>query len=53
MKRFYLEKLSEVEDKEKYCFEVTNRSAALEHLDAEVEMNTVRKTIRVNIQNLS
>jgi hypothetical protein len=40
MERFNLEKLNEVEGKEQYCVEVSNRFAALEDLDAEVEINS-------------
>jgi hypothetical protein len=50
MERFNLKKLNEVEGKEKYCFEVSNRFAALEDLDAEVEINTIWETIRENIK---
>jgi hypothetical protein len=50
MERFTLERLNEVEGKEKYRFEVSNRFAALEDLDAEVEINTLRETIRGNIK---
>jgi hypothetical protein len=46
MERFNLEKLN-VEGKEKYRVEVLNRFAALEDLDAEVEINTIWKTIRI------
>jgi hypothetical protein len=41
MERFNLKKLKEVEGKEKYCVKVSNRFAALEDLDAEVEINTI------------
>jgi hypothetical protein len=34
--RFNLKKLNEVEVKEQYCVEVSNRFATLEDLDAEV-----------------
>jgi uncharacterized metal-binding protein YceD (DUF177 family) len=36
MERFNLKKLNEVESKEQYCVEVSNRFAALEELDTEV-----------------
>jgi hypothetical protein len=49
MERFSLKKLNDVEGKEKYRVEVSNRFAALEDLDAEVEINTVWETIRENI----
>jgi hypothetical protein len=39
MERFNLKKLKEVERKEQFCVEVSNRFAALEDLDAEVEVN--------------
>jgi hypothetical protein len=44
---FSLEKLNEVEGKEKYRVEISNRFAALEDLDAEDEMNTVWEMIRI------
>jgi hypothetical protein len=40
MERFNLKKLNKVEGKEKYHVEVSNRFAALEDLDAEVENNS-------------
>jgi hypothetical protein len=46
MDRLNLKKLNEVEFKEKYRVEVSNRFAALEELDAKVEINTVWETIR-------
>jgi hypothetical protein len=49
MERFNLKKLNVVEGKEKYRVEVSNRFAAMEDLDAEVE-NTVWETIRENIK---
>jgi hypothetical protein len=50
MKRFNLKKLNEVEGKEKYRAEVANRFAALEDLNAEVEIKTIWETIRENIK---
>jgi hypothetical protein len=50
MERFNLKKLNEAECKEKYRVEVSNRFAALEYLDAEVEINTIWGTIRENIK---
>jgi hypothetical protein len=41
IKRFNLEKLNEVEGKEQYRDEGTNRFAALEDMDAEVDILTV------------
>jgi hypothetical protein len=49
MERFNLKELNEIESKEKYHFEVSNRFAALEDLDAEVEINTIWGTIRERI----
>jgi hypothetical protein len=40
MERFNLKTLNEVEGKEQYHAEVSNRFAALEDLDAEVEINS-------------
>jgi hypothetical protein len=50
MERFILKKLNEVEGKEQYRVEVSNRFAALEDLDAEVEINSAWETIRENIK---
>jgi hypothetical protein len=50
MERLSLKKLKEVEGKENYHVEVSNRFAALEDLDAEVEINTMWETIRENIK---
>jgi hypothetical protein len=41
MERLNLKKLNEVEGKEEYRVEVSKRFAALEDLDAEVEINSV------------
>jgi hypothetical protein len=49
MERFNLQKLNEVEDKEQYCVEVSNRFVALEDLEAEVEINSAWEMIRENI----
>jgi hypothetical protein len=43
MERFNLKKLNEVEDKE-----ISNRFAALEDLDAEMDINRAWETIREN-----
>jgi hypothetical protein len=48
MERFSLKKLNELEGKERYSVDVSNRFAALEDLNAEVEINTIWKTIREN-----
>jgi hypothetical protein len=50
MERSNLKKLNEVEGKEKYRVEVSNRFAALEDLDTEVEINTIWETFRENIK---
>jgi hypothetical protein len=39
IKRFNFKKLNEVESKEQYRVEISNRFAALENLDAEVNIN--------------
>jgi hypothetical protein len=49
MERINLGKLNEVEDKEQYLVEVENRFAALEDLDAEMEINSAWEMIRENI----
>jgi hypothetical protein len=49
MERFSLKKLNEVEGKKQFNVEVSNRFAALEDLDAEVESNSAWETIRENI----
>jgi hypothetical protein len=46
MKRFNLKKLNEVEGKDKFRIVVSNRFAALEDLDAEVEINVIWEMIR-------
>jgi hypothetical protein len=50
---FNLKKLSEVEGKEKYHVEVSNRFAALEDLHTEVEINSAWAAIRENIKTLA
>jgi hypothetical protein len=49
MERFNLKTLNDVEGKEQFCVEVSNRFAALEDLDTEVEINSARETIKENI----
>jgi hypothetical protein len=49
MERFNLKKLNEVESKDQCRIEVTNRFAALEDLDAEVEINSAWDIIKENI----
>jgi hypothetical protein len=50
MVRFNLKKLNEVQGKEQFRVEVSNRFAALEDLDTEVEINSAWETIRENKQ---
>jgi hypothetical protein len=49
LERFSLKKLKKAEAKEKYRVEVSNRFAALEDLDADIEINSAWETIRENI----
>jgi hypothetical protein len=49
IKRFNLKKLNEVEGKEQYRVEISNRFAALENLDPKVDINKSQETIRENI----
>jgi hypothetical protein len=46
METFNLKTLTEVEGKEQFRVKVSNRFAALEDLDAEVEINSAWETIR-------
>jgi hypothetical protein len=50
VERLNLKKLNEVVGKEQYHVEVSNRFAALEDLDTEVEFNSAWQTIRENIK---
>jgi hypothetical protein len=50
MERFSLKKLNDVEAKEQYYVEISNRFAALENLDTVVNVNKEWETIRENIQ---
>ncbi|PNF33766.1 hypothetical protein B7P43_G10210 [Cryptotermes secundus] len=50
MTRFNLKKLNELEGKEQYRVEISNRFAALENLDTEVDVNTAWETIREDIK---
>jgi hypothetical protein len=51
MERFSLEKLNDVEVKEQYRVEISNRFAALEHLDTQVDINGAWETIRGEYKN--
>jgi hypothetical protein len=50
MDRFNLKKLNQVEGKEQFRVEVSNKFAALEDLDAGVEINSTWEIIRENIK---
>jgi hypothetical protein len=50
MKRFNLKKLNEVEGKGQFCVEVSNRFAALEAFDTEVEITSAWETITETLQ---
>jgi hypothetical protein len=50
MERFNLKKLNDVESKEQFRAEVSNRFAALEDLDTEMEINNAWETITENIK---
>jgi hypothetical protein len=48
MERFSLKKLVEVEGKEQYQVNISNRFAALENLDDDVDNSRVWETVRVS-----
>ena len=48
--RFNLRKLHELEVKEKYQIEITNRFAALENLDVDEDVNRAWENIKENIE---
>jgi hypothetical protein len=50
MERFNPKKLNKVEGKEQHCVEVPSRFAALEDLDAEVEINSAWDMVREDIK---
>jgi hypothetical protein len=50
MERFNLKNLTEVEGKERYRVEVSNRFSALENLDTEVDVNEAWEAIRENVK---
>jgi hypothetical protein len=50
MEKFNLKKLDEVESKEQYQVEISNRFAALEKLDNDVDINRAWEIIRENIK---
>jgi hypothetical protein len=41
--------LKKVKGKEKYCVEVSNRFAAMKHLDGDIDVKSAWKTITENI----
>jgi hypothetical protein len=49
MERFNLKILNEVEGKEQYRVEISNRFSALENLDTEVDIKSAWETVRENI----
>ena len=51
--RFNLRKLNELEVKEKYQIEITNRFAALENLDVDEDVNRAWENIKENIKTLA
>jgi RNAse (barnase) inhibitor barstar len=51
MEKFSLEKFNEVESKEQYRVEFSNRFASLENLGAELDINRSWETIRNNIKS--
>jgi hypothetical protein len=53
IERLSLKKLNEVEGKEQYHVEVSNRFAALEDLDTEVEIDSAWEMVRENIKILA
>jgi hypothetical protein len=48
MERFNLKKLNQVEGKELYQVEISNRFATLENLDNDVEINRAWETVRLS-----
>jgi hypothetical protein len=48
MEKFNLKRLNELEGKEQYHFEITNRVAAWENLNSEVDINRALETAREN-----
>jgi hypothetical protein len=50
MERFNLKKSNEVEDREQYRVEISNRFSLFESLDTEVDINRAWETVRENIK---
>jgi hypothetical protein len=53
MERFNLKKLNRVEGKEQYHVEISDRFAALENFDTDVDINRAWESIRDNIKIFS
>jgi hypothetical protein len=53
MESFSFKNIDDVNSKEQYRVEVSNRFVALEDLDAEVYINSALETIRENIKSLA
>jgi hypothetical protein len=53
MGTFNLKKLNNVEGKEQCLIKISNRFAGLENIDAEVDINRARETVRENIKKFS
>jgi hypothetical protein len=53
MEGFNLKKLNEVQGKEQYNVEISNRFAALENLDAEVDIIVIELGKTLEYQNLN
>jgi hypothetical protein len=51
LERFDLKRLDDVQVKEKYQVEISNRFAALESLDESFDINNAWESIRENIQS--
>jgi hypothetical protein len=47
--RFILKKLNEVEGKEEYRVGISNRFAALENVDVEVDWETIRENRKMSV----
>jgi hemin uptake protein HemP len=50
MKRFNFKELNEIEGKEQYRVEISNRFTDFQTLDTEVDINKARETIRKNVK---
>jgi hypothetical protein len=46
MERFNVKQLNEIEGKEQYSVEISNRFVALENLDIEVDINRAWETVK-------